>query len=55
MLAQRGAASRRELLVRWKGYGAEHDQWVSRKELARTAAKAVADFDALQATGAIAA
>jgi hypothetical protein len=55
VLAQRGAVSRRELLVRWKGYGAEHDQWVSRKELARTAAKAVANFDALQATGAIAA
>jgi Integrase zinc binding domain/Chromo (CHRromatin Organisation MOdifier) domain len=45
VLAQRGSANKRELLVRWKGYGAEHDQWQRRKELTRTAPGAVADFD----------
>ena len=48
VLAQRGGRSRRELLVHWKGYGAEHDQWQPRKALARTAPVAVADFDARQ-------
>jgi hypothetical protein len=52
VLAQRGAAGRRELLVRWKGYGAEDDQWQLRSELLRTAAGAVADFDSRQAAGA---
>ncbi len=51
VLAQRGAARRRELLVRWKGYGAEHDQWQLRSELAHTASAAVAEFDARQADG----
>jgi hypothetical protein len=52
VLAQRGALRRRELLVRWKGYGAEHDEWKLRNELARTAAEAVAEFDARQSDGA---
>ena len=47
-LAQRGSAARRELLVRWKGYGAEHDEWVSRSQLQRTAPDVVSDYDALQ-------
>src|SRR4029079_11978804 len=47
-LAQRGSGSRRELLVRWKGYGAEDDQWQSRSELLRTAPVRVAEYDALQ-------
>jgi hypothetical protein len=51
VLAQRGALRRRELLVRWKGYGAEHDEWKLRSELARTAAEAVAEFDARQSDG----
>ena len=46
--AQRGAAARRELLVRWKGYGAEHDEWRPRSELVRTAAKLVEQYDARQ-------
>ena len=45
---QRGSARSRQLLVRWKGYGAEHDQWQSRAELMRTAPELVADYDARQ-------
>ena len=52
VLAQRGGRGRKELLVRWKGYGAEHDQWQPRTELMRTAPKRVADFDARQRDGA---
>ena len=48
VLAQRGGSNRRELLVRWKGYGAEHDQWQPRAQLIRSAPLAVADFDARQ-------
>jgi len=54
VLAQRGGGARgrgRQLLVRWKGYGAEHDQWVSRSELMQSAAEAVADSDARQRVG----
>jgi hypothetical protein len=47
VLAQRGAGARRELLVRWKGYGAEHDQWQLRSELARSAPLKVAEFDVI--------
>ena len=39
--------------MRWKGYGAEDDQWLPRTELTRSAPKAVAAFDALQADGSI--
>ena len=55
VLAQRGGSSRglgRQLLVRWKGYGPEHDEWQSRAELTRTAPDAVADYDARQRDGA---
>jgi len=52
VLAQRGGRGRTELLVRWKGYGAEHDQWQPRAELVRSASKAVAEFDARQRDGA---
>ena len=52
VLAQRGGRGRKELLVRWKGYGAEHDQWQSRSELARSASEAIAEFDARQRDGA---
>jgi hypothetical protein len=48
VLAQRGGARRCELLVRWKGYGAEDDQWKLRSELAREAPAMVAEFDARQ-------
>jgi len=48
VLAQRGGRGRKELLVRWKGYGAEHDQWQPRAQLIRSAPLAVADFDARQ-------
>jgi hypothetical protein len=51
VLAQRGGGARRELLVRWKGYGAEHDEWKARSELTRGAPVAVAEFDALQQDG----
>jgi hypothetical protein len=53
VLAQRGAANQRELLVRWKGYGAEDDQWCRRAELRRTAPEAVADYDARQGVSAL--
>jgi len=52
VLAQRGALRHRQLLVRWKGYGAEHDEWQPRRELARTAPQLVAEFDARQSDGA---
>jgi hypothetical protein len=52
VLAQRGGRGRQELLVRWKGYGAEHDQWQPRTELMRSAPRRVADFDARQRDGA---
>jgi hypothetical protein len=51
VVAQRGTGVRRELLVRWKGYGAEHDEWQRRSALARSAPVAVAEFDALQQGG----
>jgi len=51
LLAERGSARRRELLVRWKGYGPEADQRKSRTELIREVPHLVAEFDALQAGG----
>lgn len=51
VMAQRGAGARRELLIRWKGYGPEHDQWQSRSQLIRTAPLRVAEFDAIQQGG----
>ena len=48
VMAQRGPARRRELLVRWEGYGSEHDQWKTRAELLTSAPLKVAEFDALQ-------
>jgi hypothetical protein len=51
VVAQRGKGAQRELLVRWKGYGAEHDEWQRRSELIHTSAHAVAEFDALQQGG----
>ena len=47
-VASRGSGGRRELLVRWKGYGPENDQWLARADLKRTAPKAVEEFDARQ-------
>lgn len=47
IVAQRGAGARRELLVRWQGYGAEHDEWKLRSEVARSAPLRVAEFDAV--------
>ena len=44
---QRGLGTRREMLVRWKGYGAEHDQWQRRSELLRSAPLKVAEYDAI--------
>jgi hypothetical protein len=36
------------MLVRWKGYAAEHDEWQKRSELVRTAPEVVAEYDAIQ-------
>jgi transposase InsO family protein len=55
ILAQRGTRNRREMLVRWKGYGAEDDQWRPRGELTQQAPALVAEFDALQQGGSLAA
>jgi hypothetical protein len=44
VLAQRGSTNRRELLIRWKGYGAEHDEWQPRTQLIRTAPIVVAEW-----------
>ena len=51
VLSQKGSANQRQLLVRWKGYGAEHDQWQRRSELVRSAPIAVQEFDARQGDG----
>jgi hypothetical protein len=48
VMAQRSRGGRRELLIRWVGYGPEHDQWQLRSELVRTAPLKVAEFDTLQ-------
>jgi hypothetical protein len=48
VMAQRGVGARRELLIRWLGYGAEDDEWQLRSELVRTAPLAVALYDAMQ-------
>ena len=53
VLAQRGKGVRRELLVRWLGYGAEHDEWRPRSELTKSAPLLVAEYDALQQGGVI--
>ncbi|MDR3444275.1 hypothetical protein, partial [Dyella sp.] len=53
VLAQRGGARRRELLIRWKGYGAEHDEWQPRSQLIRSAPIVVAEFDARQQGGSL--
>ena len=46
--AQRGVGVRRELLVRWKGYGPEHDEWKRRSELLVSAPEVVAEHDGRQ-------
>jgi hypothetical protein len=51
VMAQRRRGSQRELLVRWVGYGAEHDEWRPRSELVRSAPELVAQYDALQQGG----
>jgi hypothetical protein len=51
VLASRGKLNQREMLVRWKGYGAESDEWIRRSQLVKTAPDAVADYDSLQHGG----
>jgi hypothetical protein len=51
VVAQRGKGIRRELLVRWKGYGPEHDEWIRRSQLKHTAPLVVAEYDAIQQGG----
>lgn len=51
VVAQKGVNNRRQLLVRWKGYGAEHDEWKLRSELVKSAPEVVAQYDALQLGG----
>jgi hypothetical protein len=51
VVAQRGSGGRRELLVRWKGYGPEHDEWQRRSQLKLSAPLLVAEYDALQQGG----
>ncbi len=47
-VASRGKGARRELLVRWKGYGPEDDTWQRRSELKRMAPRVVEEYDARQ-------
>jgi hypothetical protein len=51
VLAQRRKGAQREMLVRWQGYGPEHDEWRPRNELAKSSPDLVAQFDALQQGG----
>jgi hypothetical protein len=51
VVAQRGKGVRRELLVRWKGYGSEHDEWIRRNELRQSAPRVVDEYDVLQQGG----
>jgi hypothetical protein len=48
IVAQRGAANKRQMLVRWVGYAPEHDEWKPRRELLQSAPEAVAEYDAMQ-------
>ena len=48
IVAERGSVRNRQLLVRWAGYAPEHDEWKRRRDLMRTAAAAVEEWDALQ-------
>ena len=51
VVAQRRVGARSQLLVRWLGYGPEHDEWQPRSVLMQSAPIAVAEFDALQQGG----
>lgn len=51
IVAQRRVGARSQLLVRWLGYGPEHDEWQPRSVLVKSAPIAVAEFDALQRGG----
>jgi hypothetical protein len=51
IVAQRRVGTRSQLLVRWLGYGPEHDEWQPRSVLMKSAPIAVAEFDALQQGG----
>jgi hypothetical protein len=46
VMAQRRFGPQQQLLVRWKGYGPEHDSWEPREEVRKTAAQRVDEFDA---------
>jgi RNase H-like domain found in reverse transcriptase/Reverse transcriptase (RNA-dependent DNA polymerase)/Integrase zinc binding domain len=48
IVAERGPVRNRQLLVRWLGYAPEHDEWKPRRDLLRTARRAVEEWDALQ-------
>jgi len=48
VMAQRKRGRAVECLVAWKGYPAEENTWEPRRKLVRSAADALADFDAAQ-------
>lgn len=49
LLDERGEGAKRQYLVRWKGFGPEHDTWEPRKQLMLDSPDSVSGFEQWQA------